>query len=90
MRSVLMVAFHYPPSFGSSGVQRTLKFSRHLPALGWKPLVLTAHARAHPEGSPVGMADIPADAVVARAFALDSRRHLAIRGSSLRIARGDR
>jgi glycosyltransferase involved in cell wall biosynthesis len=85
MRSVLMVAFHYPPSFGSSGVQRTLKFSRHLPALGWKPLVLTAHARAHPEVSAAGMADIPADAVVARAFAIDTRRHLAVRGSSLRM-----
>jgi glycosyltransferase involved in cell wall biosynthesis len=85
MRSVLMVAFHYPPSFGSSGVQRTLKFSRHLPALGWKPLVLTAHERAHPEVSQVGMADIPADAVVSRAFAIDSRRHLAVRGSSLRM-----
>ncbi len=85
MRSVLMVAFHYPPSFGSSGVQRTLKFSRHLAALGWKPLVLTAHARAHPEVSQVGLADIPADAVVSRGFAIDSRRHLAIRGSSLRM-----
>lgn len=85
MRSLLMVAFHYPPSFGSSGVQRTLKFSRHLPALGWRPLVLTAHARAHPEVSSVGTADIPAEAVVSPAFAIDSRRHLAIRGSSLRM-----
>lgn len=85
MRSVLMVAFHYPPSFGSSGVQRTLKFSWHLPASGWRPLVLTAHPRAHPETSPEGLADIPADVDVTRAFAIDARRHLAVRGSSLRI-----
>lgn len=85
MRSVLMVAFHYPPSFGSSGVQRTLKFSRHLPASGWRPLVLTAHPRAYPETSREGLEDIPADVEVARAFAIDSRRHLAVRGSSLRI-----
>jgi len=80
-----MVAFHYPPSFGSSGVQRTLKFSRHLPASGWRPLVLTAAPRAYPETSREGLADVPADVEVARAFAIDTRRHLAVRGSSLRM-----
>ena len=42
MRKLLMVAFHYPPIRGSSGVQRTLKFSRYLPSLGWQPIVLGA------------------------------------------------
>jgi hypothetical protein len=30
MNRVLMVAYHYPPDRISSGVQRTLKFSRYL------------------------------------------------------------
>ena len=41
-----MVAFHYPPFVGSSGVHRTLKFSRYLLDQGWAPVVLTSHPRA--------------------------------------------
>ena len=43
MKSVLLMAFHYPPCAGSSGVLRTLKYSRYLPNHGWRPIVLTAH-----------------------------------------------
>lgn len=84
-KNVLTIAFHYPPSFGSSGVQRTVKFCQYLPRYGWRPLVLTAHPRAHPQTSPVGPADVPPEALVTKAFALDTRRHLAIRGSTLRL-----
>lgn len=80
MKRVLMVAFHYPPAFGSSGVQRTLKFSQYLPAHGWQPLVLTVHPRAHAKVNAAQLEEIPAEAVVERAFALDAGRHLAIRG----------
>jgi hypothetical protein len=31
MTRVLMVAYHFPPLAGSSGIQRTLRFVRHLP-----------------------------------------------------------
>ena len=85
MKTVLMVAFHYPPCFGSSGVQRTLKFSRYLPDWGWKPLVLTAQPRAYAQSTPEQVAEIPAAVLVTRAFALDTSRHLAVRGSSLRV-----
>ena len=47
MRRVLMVAYHFPPLAGSSGIQRTLRFVQHLPAFGWEPIVLTAHPRAY-------------------------------------------
>ena len=47
MKRVLMIAFHFPPLAGSSGIQRTLRFARHLPQFGWEPLVLTAHPRAY-------------------------------------------
>jgi len=85
MNSVLMVAFHYPPCFGGSGVHRTLKFSRYLPDYGWRPLVLTAHPRAYAQTAGDQLSEIPEVVHVARAFALDTSRHLSIRGSSLRL-----
>jgi glycosyltransferase involved in cell wall biosynthesis len=80
-----MVAFHYPPCVGSSGVLRTLKFSRYLPEYGWQPMVLTANSRAYAQTAPAQLGEIPASVVVKRAFALNSGRHLAIRGRSLRV-----
>lgn len=76
-----MVAFHFPPQRGSSGIQRTLKFAQYLPAHGWQALVLSAHPRAYIDtgGSYTGPAE------VTRAFAVDSARHLAIRGRYLRL-----
>jgi glycosyltransferase involved in cell wall biosynthesis len=85
MKAVLMVAFHYPPCFGSSGIQRTLKLSRYLPDSGWRPIVLSAHPRAYAQTNADQLADIPSAACVTRAFALDTSRHLAIRGASLRV-----
>ncbi len=81
--SVLMTAFHFPPQSTSSGVQRTLGFARHLGARGWRPLVLTAHPRAYTERNPSQLADMPKDLVVHRAFALDAKRHLGIKGRYL-------
>jgi hypothetical protein len=46
VKRVLMIAFHYPPMHGSSGIQRTLKFSQYLPRSGWEPIILSAHPRA--------------------------------------------
>jgi glycosyltransferase involved in cell wall biosynthesis len=77
VNKVLMVAFHFPPQRGSSGIQRTLKFAQYLPALGWQPLVLSAHPRAYQDA---GGAPYAGPAAVTRAFALDSARHLAVRG----------
>lgn len=39
-RNVLVIAYYFPP-MGLSGVQRTLKFVKYLPAHGWQPTVLT-------------------------------------------------
>ena len=83
VKRVLMVAFHFPPLRGSSGIQRALKFVQYLPALGWQPLVLSAHPRAYVNQGPDQLAEIPPEAVVKRAFALDSGRHLAWRGRYL-------
>ncbi len=80
-KRVLMIAYHYPPMRGSSGIQRTLKFSQYLPQFGWQPSVLSAHPRAYANPGNDQMGDIPAEVEVRRAFALDTSRHLSLRGS---------
>ncbi len=79
-----MIAFHYPPFTGGSGVHRTLKFSRYLPQFGWKPIILTAHSRAYPQTGSHQLQEIPSDVLVKRAFALDTSRHLSIKGSYIK------
>ncbi len=81
MKNILMIAFHYPPFSGGSGVHRTLKFSRYLPQFGWRPIILTAHPRAYSQIGSDQLQEIPSDVVVKRAFALDTSRHLAFRGA---------
>src|SRR5258706_7601357 len=71
-RRVLMVAFQFPPFAMSSGVQRTLRFVQHLPALGWQPIVLSAHPRVFAATSADLLKEIPPGTVVERAFALDA------------------
>jgi hypothetical protein len=78
-----MVAFHFPPQRGSSGIQRTLKFARYLPASGWQPLVLSAHPRAYDATGTDQLGEIAQGTVVRRAFALNTKRHLALRGRYL-------
>lgn len=85
MRKALLIAFHYPPFSGSSGLQRALKYTRHLPQFGWQPLVLSASPRAYPARSADLLGEIPAGTIVRRSFALDAGRHLAFRGRYLGI-----
>ncbi len=80
MPKVLMVAYHFPPLTGSSGIQRTLRFVQQLPRHGWDAGVLSAHPMAYEQTNHDLAVDVPSDTVVRRAFALDSARHLAISG----------
>ena len=84
MQRLLMIAFHYPPYEGGSGVHRALKFSCYLSDYGWQPIVLSAHPRAYTEISDKRLGDIPATVRVKRAFALDTARHLSIKGRYLK------
>ena len=91
MKRVLMVAYHFPPLAGSSGIQRTLRFVQQLPAHGWQPLVLGAHPRAFERSSDDLDGDVPSGTVVRRAFALDTARHLSLGGRYPEVlARPDR
>ena len=80
MKTALLVAYHFPPYSGSSGIQRTLKFTRYLPEYGWTPIILTADPRAYPAVSDDLIDQVPPETVVRRAFALDAARHLALGG----------
>jgi hypothetical protein len=80
MRKVLMVAYHFPPLAGSSGIQRTLRFAQQLPEFGWQPIVLTTHPRAYERTSDDLLREVPTDLPVARVFALDTARHLSVAG----------
>jgi glycosyltransferase involved in cell wall biosynthesis len=86
-----MVAYHFPPLAGSSGIQRTLRFVQHLPSLGWQPIVLTAQATAYESTSDDLLAEVPTGVAVTRAFALDTARHLSLfRRYPAMLARPDR
>ena len=87
----MVIAFHFPPLAGSSGIQRGLRFVQHLPALGWEPLVLTAHPRAYERTSTELSNDVPTGTEVRRAQAWDTARHLAFKGRFIAaMARPDR
>ncbi len=85
-RRILMVAFHFPPCTGGSGIHRTLKFCRYLPGLGWAPAMLSADPRAYGQIGAERLDEIPPSVPVTRAFALDNSRHLAVKGRHLRWA----
>ncbi len=79
-RRVLMIAYHYPPVGVSSGVQRTLAFSRYLLDLGWQPIVLTISPCAYERTDEGQLQDIPEGVAVIRAFGRDVARHFALAG----------
>lgn len=90
-RRILIVAYHYPPVRGSSGIQRTLKFSAYLRDHGWEPMVLTVWSRAYEQVGDDQMREIPQGMLVERAFALNTARHLSIGGRYLQwMAQPDR
>jgi Glycosyl transferase 4-like domain len=75
LRRILLIAFHFPPMAGSSGIQRTLSLVRYLPGLGWEPVVLSANPRAYEGTADDLLREIPPQVHVERTFALDAARH---------------
>lgn len=51
-RTALFLAYYFPP-LGGGGVQRSLAFTRYLPALGYRPLIVTGPATDTVQWGPV-------------------------------------
>lgn len=79
-KKVLLVAFHFPPCSESSGIQRTLSFTKHLGKYGWDPVVLTVNPIAYEQTNQSQLGSIPKNTIVERSLSLDVSRHLSIRG----------
>jgi hypothetical protein len=82
--NVLIIAYHFPPQAGSSGLLRSLKYCKYLPEFGWHPAVLTPHPRAYEKIDEKSLSSIPRDVPVIRAFAMDTKKHMGIGGRYLR------
>jgi glycosyltransferase involved in cell wall biosynthesis len=82
--NVLIIAYHFPPQAGSSGLLRSLKYCRYLPQFGWHPAVLTPHTRAYEKIDEKSLNSIPKGVPVIRSFAIDTKKHMGIGGRYLR------
>ena len=80
MRHALFIAYHYPPEGSSSGVLRTLKYTRYLGRFGWRVTVLTVDRDAFAVIDPGLEHQIPPSVRVVRTRFLDVKMHAAIRG----------
>jgi hypothetical protein len=83
MKNILMIAYHFPPVSGSSGIQRTLKFIAYLLDFGWSAQVLTVSPSVYEKTSEDQMHEIPPQIFVRRVFALDTAKHLSYKGRYL-------
>ena len=80
MKSILLIAFHYPPVKGSSGLHRTLSMSRYLQDFEWQPIILSVSDKAYEQTSDELLNEVPKDLLVMRTLAFDSCRHFSIKG----------
>jgi len=79
-RHALFIAFHYPPEASSSGVLRTLKYTRFLPDFGWRVSVIAPKASAYDVCDPGLEAQVPRDVRIVRTRFLNTKRDLSWRG----------
>ena len=80
MKHALFVAFHYPPEASSSGVLRTLKYTRYLVDCGWRVTVIAPNEDAYEITDAHLTSQIPTTTRVIRTRFLNTKRHLAVRG----------
>lgn len=80
MKHALFVAFHYPPEASSSGVLRTLKYSRYLADHGWRVTVIAPEVSAYEVTDVKLIEQIPATVRVIRTRFLNVKRHLSVFG----------
>jgi glycosyltransferase involved in cell wall biosynthesis len=80
LKKILIIAFHFPPFKGSSGIQRTVKFAHYLPDFGWEPIILTASPGAYGSAKDKSLKSFSRKFIVKRSFAMDSGRLFSFRG----------
>ncbi len=88
-RNVLALAYIFPPFFSVGGSIRVVKFLKYLPALGWKPFVVTVddsreYKRLRRGGSEELLADLPPEVVLCRTTAGEPSAALLERGRQAR------
>jgi hypothetical protein len=73
VKTALIVSPHFPPST-LAGVHRARHLARHLPAAGWRPVIITVDERYHSERLDPALAGLlPADLAVEKVRALPVR-----------------
>ena len=60
MKRVLIIVYYWPPT-GGSGVQRWVKFAKHLRSFGWEPVIFTPENPNVNERDESLLKDIPSD-----------------------------
>ena len=86
MRHALFVSFQYPPDASSSGVLRTLKYTRYLAEHGWRVTVVSPDASCYETIDDASLSNIPDTVKVVRTRYLDTKLHLGVRGRYPAIA----
>lgn len=80
-KSVLMIAFHFPPMSVSSGYLRPFRFAQFLRAdHEWQPQVLTVDPAIYPRTDEKHDAWIKQNLSVERTTAIDTQKHLSFHG----------
>ncbi len=85
MKHALFIAYHYPPEAGSSGVLRTLKYTRYLGEFGWRVTVIAPRVDAYAIVDPQLEAQIPSAVRVVRTAYVNTKQHLSIRRRHLAL-----
>src|SRR5439155_14037326 len=75
MKSVLMIAYSFPPE-GHAGAYRPLRFIRHLGSMGWRGSVISAGGTQFERYDPKLLADVPCDTEVTRVTSRDLWRSI--------------
>ncbi|WP_019674635.1 glycosyltransferase [Arsukibacterium perlucidum] len=78
-KRILYVAFHFPPIQTSSGVHRTLAFTRYFSEQGDEVTVLTVPTKAYQHFSEQNLSLIPAKINVLRCYARDTATQFAFK-----------
>lgn len=78
-KRILYIAFHFPPIQISSGVHRTLAFTRYFAEQNDDVTVLTVSTKAYASSNDKNLSLIPSDINVLRCYARDTATHFSFR-----------